>query len=526
MKGFCRQCWPDVFDLPFNALHTALFEAAELKPWRQRREARRVVRDAVAAPRGYAKSTISGFALLVHAMVYDLEAYIVILCAGQGLALKLSDFLRGAFQDSEGPFAQLYGPFKLTGTVSEWAVSIQGRPSIGVMAASFNTEVRGAKHPKRGMRPTRILIDDGEKKDRVRNPDQRRIWWDTLTKDVLKMGDRKGGLVVEVRGTILHTDSMLAKLMTDPGWRARRWKAMINWPERADLWERCGAIWCDLTIEGFDAAGDPLRRAAAKAFYSAHREEMDTGAEVLEGDKETLFRLYEVIWGEGLAAFLQEMQNDPVDPATQLFVPEQFARFTLETDPIKGLIAVTSTGRRVAVRDMQIKARWDPVPGTPDGDFAAIGVVGRDKFGYSYVLEVWMRKAKPSAQLAAAWTIGERWGLKTISLESNGFQALVAKPFPKQRAERKAQALAGIPTYWQLSILEEPTSENKVGRIASMEPDCTNGWLLFATSIPQEVLLQIGEFPTSSHDDGPDVIQWAWKELGGTPIMMSQQRIV
>lgn len=512
LEGWCRYCWPDRFDLPFNALHRALFKAADLRHWQERRAARQVVRDAVAAPRSYAKSTISSFALLVHAIVYDLEAYIILLSTDQRLSFGLSRDLRNALLAPDSPLAGLYGPFKVTGVVSEWEVSVRGRPTIAVLASSFGGSVRGAKHPTRGIRPTRVVIDDGEHKDRVRNPDQRRIWWDFLTKDVLKLGDRKGGAVYEVRGTVLHTDAMLARLMADPGWRSSRWKAIISWPDRPEFWERCGAIWKDLTLGEY-------REPAARAFYEAHREEMDAGVEVLDPGAEGIFELYQQIWGEGLASFLQEKQNDPVDPTTAIFVPEKFARCRVVTDR-RGLVVVTPTGRQVPVRDLRLRARWDPATGTPHGDYASIAVLGRDSYGYTFVLECWMAKAKPSGQIEAAWRIAERWGLKRMSLESNGFQELVLEPFARQRRERQE-----LGQYWQLSILEEPTSENKEGRIASLEPDTTNGWLMFSDLVPQEVLLQFGEFPSGSHDDGPDAIQWAWKELGGSPVAMGQTRL-
>ena len=526
LDEFCRYCWPERFNLPFSALHFDLFERADVGHWKDRREKHSTVRDAVAAPRGYAKSTISSFAEIVHAVVYDLEAYVVILSAGQRLAFGLSKDLRNAFKSSKKqkagdpttPLAALFGPFDVSGQVQEWEISVAGRPSVGFLAASFGGEVRGSKHPERGIRPTLVVIDDGEKRDRVRNPEQRSVWWDFLTKDVLKLGAREGGTVYKVRGTVLHTDSMLARLLKDPGWRSVKYKAILSWPERMDLWERCGSIWKDLTL------GD-VRERASRAFYDANREEMDLGVEVLDPGAETIFDLFVQIWGEGLAAFLQEKQNDPVDPTAQIFTPSKFARFRIEVDPVDGPVAVVldSEGkptRRTLVRDMRRSARWDPATGSPHGDFAAIAVIGRDKWGYGYVLDCWMKKAKPTAQLDAAWSLAERWGLKRLSLESNGFQDLVAEPFRRQRAERRE---AG--DFWQLTIDEEPSTDDKEARIATLEPDVTNGWLSFRLGLPVELDQQFGEFPTSAHDDGPDVVHGAWRVSGGSPVSMGQHRI-
>src|SRR5690606_28581597 len=93
--------------------------------------------------------------------------------------------------------------------------------------------------------------------------------------------------------------------------------------------------------------------------------------------------------------------------------------------------------RRVRVRDLtRVMGRWDPATGSPHGDYAAIAVVARDHLGYSYVLDCWMGRVKPSLQLAAAWTLAERWGLRRMTVESNGFQELVSQPYRRERAAR------------------------------------------------------------------------------------------
>lgn len=507
LDEFARYCFPDRFDLPFSDLHRALFTLHDVSSWNERTED---VRNAVAAPRSFAKSTIVSFLRLVHDVVYDREAYIVIMSSTQRLSLALSRDLRGALQGRDTPLACLYGPFLVTGGVGEWEVSVRGRPTVGFLARSFGTDVRGAKHPTRGIRVTKVVVDDGEKKDRVRNPEQRAIWEDVLNKDILKLGRRQGGLVVEVVGTVLHQDSMLARRLKDPGWRSQRWKAIIAWPERMDLWERCRTIWADLTL-------GKHRRKAAWGFYLANREEMDRGAVILDPAAKSLFQLFELIWVEGLSSFLSELQNEPRDPSTAIFSSERFTRFRNLGDG--WLEVLDTTKRRVRVADLRKFGRWDPSIGNIHGDFAAIAVVGRDSHGYSYLLDCWMARVPVSAQLAAAWVLAERHGLQRMSVEANGFQALVAEPYPRERAARRE---AG--QYWQLQIEPEHESENKELRIATLEPDLTNGWLVVGEHVPQEVLQQFDDFPGADHDDGPDAVHGAWKGSGGSPVKMETRR--
>lgn len=514
LEGFARWLWPDRFDLPFNALHASLFAPSLTRaPWDERVEDEL---SATAAPRGYAKSTICSFVRVAHAIVYDLEAYIVLCSSEMRLAVSLSRDLKAAFEDKDGEFARLYGPFVVSGGVGEWTVSVAGRPSVGVLARGVATAIRGAKHPTRGIRPTLAVLDDVEDRIRVHSPTQRESWWSWLVKDVLKLGRRQGGLAVEVIGTTLHPDSVLSRLLKQAGWKAARWQAILSWPERPDLWERCRAVWCDLTL-------GTKRERAARLFYEAHRAEMDRGVKVLDPGVEDIFRLYTQIWAGGLASFLSEKQNDPIDPSAAIFDVERFRWFTVEDHPVKGPVIVTDTGRRVPVSELTLWGRWDPSAGDPTGDYAAIAIVGRDRHGYTYVLDVWMRKAKPSAQVAAAWALAERWAAGRslrMSLESNGFQDLVAEPLLRERKERQEQG-----RFWKLQVEPEPSTTDKTLRIASMEPDTANGWLMFNRRLPPDVVQQAVEFPTGAHDDGIDAIHGAWHASGGAPPAMGQTRL-
>lgn len=509
MESFCRYCWPGYrFALPFNDFHRSLFKREEHGPWHTRTK---TVRDSVAAPRGYAKSTISSFAKPIHDIVYDLEAFLVLTTATQRLALGLTKDIKAALEDEDSRLWKLYGPFTVTGPVTEFYVSVQGRPSVGILANSSLTEIRGAKHATRGIRVTKAVLDDAEKKDRVRSPDQRILWWDWLNKDVLNLGPREGGAIYNFRGTILHPDSGLARTQTHPGWDSECWRAIISWPERTDLWEECGELWKDLA--------NPDRRDEAEAFYEEWQEEMDEGVEVLDPAAETIYDLYEQIWGGGLGAFLQEKQNDPRDPTTAIFDSTQFARCKLLEGRF-GLEIEARGGRRIPLADCKRKIiRWDPAMGGPMGDFAGLAAVFRDEYGYAYVMGMWLRKAKPSAQLDAFWSMAEQWKIRRGSLECNGFQGLVAEPFPRQR---KARQEAG--KYWRVDLVEEGSTGNKEARIASMEPDITNGWLQFGPGMPPELFHQFDSFPGATHDDGPDVIEGAWSRLGGTAIEMNQTR--
>jgi predicted phage terminase large subunit-like protein len=53
---------------------------------------------------------------------------------------------------------------------------------------------------------------------------------------------------------------------------------------------------------------------------------------------------------------------------------------------------------------------------------------------------------------------------------------------------------------------------NKVQRIATLEPDISNGHLLFTDNVNPKLIEQLALFPTT-YDDGPDALQGAISEL-------------
>lgn len=512
IEGFCRWCWPDRFLSPFIDLHHDLFDLArDREAWNERSAS---VRSAVAAPRGYAKTTISSFALPAHRIVYGLEAFIGLLSSEGSLSRNLSRDLRNVFLVPDSPLDELYGPFKVTGGVDGWQVSVRGAPDVAVMPGSERSAIRGFKHPTRGIRFTLIILDDAEDKIRVLNPRLRDFTWQFLTADVLKAGIDKsapvGATDIWWRGTVLHVDSALARLISgrELGWDSKRYQAIEQWPERADLWERCREIWADLTL-------GEHRRTAALAFYRANQAEMQKGAVVM-GGAGRLFDLFEVIWAEGLASFLKEMQNDPVDPSARVFEPERWAKFKVVGDEI-----VTESGRRVPLAELRRTAWWDPTMGGAGSDYGAIAILGRDRHGYSYVLDVWCRRAKPDEQLEALWRLCESWSVSEAGYEDNGFQELVAETFPRQVEERREKGL-----FWKLRLDGESSTQNKEMRIAAMQPDTVNGWLQFSERLPHEVAEQATSFPNGANDDALDAIERGWKKLGGRPIRMSDEPLI
>lgn len=503
-ETFCAWLWPDRFTRPLNAFQRSLL-AEDKRPWTARTAPSR---SAVAAPRGYAKSTIGTFAEIVHDIVHGLERFVLVIANHADLANDLVEDVRNALAEGEGardgsPLRELYGTPALSGGRSDFTVRFPGRPSIRVRAASFGGQVRGVKHE--GVRPTKVIIDDGEHSDRVRSAEQRAKTWKYIHDDILKVGDRR--TVYQMRGTVLHPEAALAKLLDHPGWTSARWQAVRRWPDRLDLWERCRQSWADLR--------DPDRAATARAFYDANRAAMDAGAEVLDPIAEPLFDLFVMVWAEGRAAFEREKQNNPRDPSSSRFDTSRFARCAVERGP-DGVHVRAADGRRVPLAQLVRVAHLDPalgkgagVPGGQEGDFAAIAIIGRERgpdgaLGYGYLLDGWLARATTDQQLAALLQLARVWGFGAVQVEANGFQALVARDLARLVAAERI-TLQAVPDVSKLP---------KDVRIGSLEVPLGHAWLQIAGHVPAAALAQFADWPDGDHDDFPDAVEGAWRFSG------------
>jgi predicted phage terminase large subunit-like protein len=170
-------------------------------------------------------------------------------------------------------------------------------------------------------------------------------------------------------------------------------------------------------------------------------------------------------------------------------------------------------GGLVYLDDCQRLMFVDPIPGDEysdlkaDGDYHAIIVAARDRVGMTYVLDGWIKRDTVSALHEAIWRYAEAYELHRVRIETNGFAVLNIRDLQRQREERKAHG-----HYWQVDFERHRARENKEARIASLEP-ALKGWISFSNLAPILLAAQLDDFPTGTHDDGPDALQGAYEAL-------------
>ena len=253
-QHFIKWLWPEAYARPFARYHVDILSRDKVG-WKDRVNSGSKTLRALAAPRSTSKTGIT-CADLAHDVLYGLERVVPVLSAELTLSRTSLATIRELL--SAQTVTDLYGPVTFKGGVDRYTATTANGYACTFIAKSFGTSVRGLKE---GMiRPTRLIVDDGEDKLRVNNPDIRRDWWDFLQADILKLGDLAGGLIVDWLGTVLHRDSVLAKLIKPDGdgagWESEVYRACEQRPTNPALWDACGRVWGNLGLDGewFDRA--------------------------------------------------------------------------------------------------------------------------------------------------------------------------------------------------------------------------------------------------------------------------------
>ena len=431
-------------------------------------------RRATAAPRGHAKSTNLTFKGSLHAALYLYKRYIIILSDTSDQANGFLSAIKDELEDN-GAIREDFGD--LTGGVWRENVIITSQ-GVRIDAIGAGQKIRGRKH--KNWRPDLMVLDDIENDENVRTVEQRKKLENWFYKAVSKAGDTYTDIVYI--GTLLHYDSLLAKVLKNPAYRSVKYKAVQSF-STSPLWETWESIYTDLGNEG--------RELEAKKFFEKNREEMLAGTKVLWEEKLSYYDLMVTRVSEGEASFNSELQNEPVNPDDCLFNEEWFDYYNPEDMDFSSA-------------DFRFYGFVDPSLGkNRRADYSAILTGALEvPTGYLYILDADIVRRHPDAIISdvlqkADWiqrTYGKRYvkfGVETVQ-----FQWFLKE----QLAKSSARARIYLP------IEEVPQSSDKVLRIQTLQPDIKNKYIKFSRR-HKLLLEQLQYFPMADHDDGPDALE-------------------
>lgn len=187
------------------------------------------------APRESAKSTAFTFDYCLAEICFRTSSYIVLVSSTEEFAAEQLSNIRGELVENE----DLQKEFGITGLEKDSSTDIIVKFSDGhrarVLARGSEQRIRGRLWM--GKRPDLLLCDDMEDDEQVENKERRmkfRRWFFRAAKQALGRGGR-----TRAHGTILHEDSLLARLQKNKTWKSLFFKAHASfddfskplWPE-------------------------------------------------------------------------------------------------------------------------------------------------------------------------------------------------------------------------------------------------------------------------------------------------------
>ncbi len=431
-------------------------------------------READAAPRGNAKSTWTTLILPLWVAAYKYRYFPLIVSETASQSEEFIEFIKAELETNER-LAQDFPD--LCGKGPVWrAGMIITRNGVKIRGAGSGQKLRGMRH--RAKRPDLVIGDDLENDEAVESPDQRKKLEKWFFKALMKIG--QPDTVHIIVGTILHYDSLLMGLLKRPGWKGKKFQAVIKWATNKKLWERWEQIYADISI------GKEEAEAAANEFYHANEAEMLKGAEVLWPEREPYYYLMQMYVSEGPAYFYSEKQNEPINPEDAIFLEEWIQYYD---DDEVDLTGIPQGGA------------CDPSMGkkSKHADPSAI-MGGRFKNNVIYLTVADIEKRHPDKITDDILTYHERDPFNELAIEEIQFQEFFKDHFEKEAHRR------GL----TINVTGDRPNTDKDLRIVTLQPWIKNGWIRFKRYGMGELIKQLIYYRPKGkggHDDGPDALE-------------------
>lgn len=188
------------------------------------------------APRGHAKSTALTHSFGLATLLFRVEDYAIVVSATEDLAIQHLGDMAKELRENEDIHRDFQVEKLVVDSKTDIIVRFKDGHECRILAKGSGQKMRGVKW--KGKRPGIILCDDIEEDEQVENRDRRRKfqrWFYRALVPCLRRGGK-----VRVHGTILHEDSLLARIARSKTWRHLFFRAHagfddfseILWPEQ------------------------------------------------------------------------------------------------------------------------------------------------------------------------------------------------------------------------------------------------------------------------------------------------------
>lgn len=187
-------------------------------------------------PRGFSKTTLMGDAESLYDILYQISGVqLYVSNTGAHASTRITNIQREL--ETNRRVIEIFGNLKPTGADSnKWnAWEFETTTGQVMIAKGIDSQVRGINYF--GKRPAKIKFDDLEDKESVATKEQRAKMKEKAYSDlfpcIAEMAEQKA---IYGMGTLLHADSLLSVLATDPDWTTIKFGARDRQGDL--LWER------------------------------------------------------------------------------------------------------------------------------------------------------------------------------------------------------------------------------------------------------------------------------------------------
>jgi hypothetical protein len=207
----------------------------------------------VIAPRNHAKSTALSFAYILAEVMFRSSDYVIFISSTEGNAAEFVSNIYEELHNNDALIAE-FGPFEFeTDSKIDCIIKFSDGHRFRIIARGAEQKIRGKMW--NGKRPNLIVMDDAEEDEAVANKDRREKFSNWFFRAAKQALSRQGK--IRVHGTVLHEDSLLARLRKNIAWKHLFYKAHEGFDDFSNI------LWPEHWSE------DALR-AVQKEFISNH----------------------------------------------------------------------------------------------------------------------------------------------------------------------------------------------------------------------------------------------------------------
>jgi len=445
-KAVARTFFPDRFNLPFaDNVHGEIFRLID-------GPSRKV---AIAAPRGWGKTSIVALALMARWILFRLTGFICYINKSHDAASLQTENLRRELVTNRA-IRSFFGHFKTQEVDNKEFDEVFSKKAW----VAYDTLVwpRGAGQQVRGVlfkndRPGLIVIDDLEDPQKIENDDIRKGWYEWLYADVIKAVPRlhKNWKIVYI-DTLKHEDSVLQKLLDSPEWESVRLEA------------------CD---DDF--------KSTAPHFMSDEDVEKEWQQHVDAGQTDVFFR---------------ELRNLPISTKDSAFQQGYFKYYNIPPErSLRPEIDLKTTDPEIQQdRNIETVVLLDPAKTVKihSAETAIIGVGIDLNSARVFIRDAVSEKMYPDEIYDALFSMGIRLGAKVIGIEVTSLNEFIKQPIKNEMFRRGS--------FFELIWLNARGGMKKELRVKELVPYYRGGYIYHNASCAtvRKLEQQLLMFPRSA----------------------------